>query len=109
MGSTAPSAALAAMAASIADPPRARTCAPACEASVWLVATMPWREITMERASDLSCGWAGLGMDNQMKLRPIAAWNLFAGRVIGTGDYSGWRISGATASDCDNLRIREPL
>src|SRR5690349_3057998 len=41
IGSTTPSTALAAMAASIADPPRA---------SVWLVATLPCREITMDRA-----------------------------------------------------------
>src|SRR5947207_1719746 len=60
-GSTTPSVALAAMAASMADPPRARTCAPACEASVWLVATMPRSEITMERACVRSCACAAIG------------------------------------------------
>src|SRR5579863_5468342 len=57
-GSTTPSTALAAIAASIADPPRARICAPACEAKVWLVATIPWREITIERACVRS--WASV-------------------------------------------------
>ena len=50
IGSTTPITALAAIAASAADPPRASTCAPACEASVWFVATIPWRVITIERA-----------------------------------------------------------
>ena len=59
IGSTTPSTALAAMAASMADPPRASTSAPACDASVWLVATMPNFEITMERACDRSCGETG--------------------------------------------------
>src|SRR6266849_6182872 len=77
IGSTTPSAALAAIAASIADPPRAKTCAPACEASVWLVATIPCREITIDRASDLSC--ASEGIVNQMNRRPITAFRLFAG------------------------------
>ena len=49
MGSTTPSTALAAIAASTADPPRARICAPACDASVWLVATMPCCVMTIER------------------------------------------------------------
>jgi hypothetical protein len=77
IGSTTPSVALAAMAASIAEPPRARTCAPACEASVWLVATIPWREITMERASDLSCDCEG--MENKIESRPIVTFNLVGG------------------------------
>jgi hypothetical protein len=59
IGSTTPNTALAAMAASIADPPRASTSAPACDASVWLVATMPNLEITMERACERSCGETG--------------------------------------------------
>ncbi len=50
MGSTTPMAASAAIAASTAEPPRARICAPACAASVWLVATMPSRVITIDRA-----------------------------------------------------------
>ena len=50
MGSTRPSTALAAIAASMADPPRASTWAAACEASVWLVAAIPCLEITMDRA-----------------------------------------------------------
>ena len=41
MGSVPPKMALAAMAASMAEPPGARVCAPACEVSTWLVATMP--------------------------------------------------------------------
>src|ERR1017187_4038744 len=59
-GSTTPSAALAAMAASMADPPRARICAPACEASVWLVATMPRPLMTIERACERSCACPGV-------------------------------------------------
>ena len=66
-GSTTPSAALAAMAASMAEPPRASTCAPACEASVWLVATMPRSEITMDRACVRS--WACAGSCNINKSR----------------------------------------
>src|SRR5262245_34461173 len=77
IGSTTLSTALAAIAASIAAPPRARTCAPACDASVWLVATIPWREITIDRASDRSC--ACEGMLRQMRLKPTATSNLFAG------------------------------
>jgi hypothetical protein len=50
MGSITPSTALAAIAASMADPPRARICAPAWDARVWLVATIPEVVITMERA-----------------------------------------------------------
>src|SRR6185369_6647874 len=80
IGSTTPSAALAAIAASIAEPPRARICAPACEASVWLVATIPWREITMERASDLSC--AGEGIDRQATIRPRPTFCVFTGHVM---------------------------
>ena len=49
IGSTTASTVLAAMAASTADPPRARICAAADEASVWLVAAMPCCAITMER------------------------------------------------------------
>jgi len=56
MGSTTPSTALAAMEASAAEPPRARICAPACEASVWLVATIPRWLIVIERAWDRSRG-----------------------------------------------------
>ena len=50
IGSMTPSAALAAMAASTALPPRARIAAPACEATAWLVATMPYCVTTLERA-----------------------------------------------------------
>ena len=42
MGSVTPRTALAAMAASTAEPPLARICAPATEACTWLVATMPY-------------------------------------------------------------------
>src|SRR6478672_11170287 len=59
IGSTTPSTAFAAIAASAADPPRASTSAPACDARVWLVATIPNFEITMERACDRSCGETG--------------------------------------------------
>src|SRR5450432_739265 len=57
-GSTTLSVALAAIAASMAEPPRANTCAPAWEASVWLVATIPRSEITMDRACERSCAKA---------------------------------------------------
>src|ERR1051325_5279415 len=51
IGSTTVSTIFAAMAASIAVPARANACAPACDASVWLVATIPSRQIVM----DLAC------------------------------------------------------
>ena len=54
-GSATTRGALAAMAASMAEPPRASTCVPACEASVYDVATMPRSEIVIERACDRSC------------------------------------------------------
>ena len=60
MGSTTPSTALAAMAASAAEPPRARICAPACEARTSLVATIPCRVITIERACVRSRGLLGV-------------------------------------------------
>jgi hypothetical protein len=41
-----------------AEPPRASTCAPACDARVWLVATMPPPESTMLRACERSCAGA---------------------------------------------------
>src|SRR6516225_755177 len=50
LGSITPSTALAAMAALAAEPPCERISAPACEACTWLVATMPYEEITIERA-----------------------------------------------------------
>src|SRR5437588_2623522 len=66
-GSTTLTAALAAMAASTAEPPRARTCAPACDARVWLVATMPRSEITIERAWLRSCPNADACQTNKAK------------------------------------------
>jgi hypothetical protein len=63
MGSTRPSKALAAMAASMADPPRANTWAAAWEASVWLVAAIPCLEITMDRAWERSWHWMGMASD----------------------------------------------
>src|ERR1051326_2773425 len=69
-GSTTPSVALAAMAASMADPPRARICAPACDASVWLVEMIPRSEITSERACVRSCAFAAIGnISNDRNLR----------------------------------------
>ncbi len=67
MGSTTLSTALAAMAASTADPPRARICAPACDANVCAVATMPRVVMTMERACERSCAFvnAGIRKSNQ--------------------------------------------
>jgi hypothetical protein len=47
-GSVTASTALEAMAASTAEPPRARIWAPACDASTWLVATMPCWLMTMD-------------------------------------------------------------
>src|SRR5262249_6375140 len=55
IGSTTPSTALAAMAASTAFPPSSSTCAPALEARTWLLATIPKRGTTMERP----CGSGG--------------------------------------------------
>src|SRR5262245_12681547 len=48
-GSTTPSIAAAATAASAALPPSRRTWSPACAASGWLVATTPWRARTSDR------------------------------------------------------------
>ena len=48
-GSVTPSTALAAIAASMAEPPRDRISAPACEAKTWLVATIPRSVTTMDR------------------------------------------------------------
>src|SRR5580700_7931125 len=66
-GSTTPSVAFAAMAASIALPPSSKTRAPACDASVWLVATIPNFVITMERAwsrpdGAFASSWANPGI-----------------------------------------------
>src|SRR6478672_9334785 len=41
---------------------------------------MPWREITMDRASDRSC--AGEGMDRQATIRPRATFCVFTGHVM---------------------------
>jgi len=49
IGSVTPSTALAAIAASTALPPCLKMSAPAAEASVWLVATIPNLLTTMER------------------------------------------------------------
>src|SRR5688500_13485698 len=51
-GSIKPSAALAAMAASTALPPRFRTSSPICVASGTLVQTIPWRATTSERVAN---------------------------------------------------------
>jgi hypothetical protein len=51
VGSIRPRAALAAMAASIALPPRCSVSSAIWVASGWLVAAMPWRAITSD------CGW----------------------------------------------------
>src|SRR5689334_16595670 len=50
--------ALAAIAASTALPPRWRICVPACDASGWLVATMPSVVATFERPAT-TCGRGG--------------------------------------------------
>src|ERR1700690_1070651 len=71
MGSTRPSMALAAMAASMADPPRASTWAAAWEASVWLVAAIPCLEITMDRAWVRS--WQGVDMASEKAALQSAA------------------------------------
>src|SRR5438105_13283876 len=72
-GSTTPSAALAVMAASTALPPRASTIAPACEASVWLVATIPRSDTTIDRACDRSCDKA-VGASRSNKTHFIRLW-----------------------------------
>ena len=52
VGSTTPSTAFAAMAASTALPPARSTSSPACVASGWLVATMPFFASTSERVTN---------------------------------------------------------
>src|SRR5450755_1212000 len=64
IGSTTPSTAFAAMAASMAVPPRSSTCAAACDARVWLVAAIPCFEITMDRAWVRSWEWIGMAIDS---------------------------------------------
>src|SRR5262249_50690908 len=54
IGSTTPTTALAAIAASTAEPPCSNTLTPAAEARVWLVATIPYLEIVIDRVSDRS-------------------------------------------------------
>ena len=41
------------------------------------MATIPWREITMDRASDLSCDCEG--MEDKIESRPIVTFNLVGG------------------------------
>jgi hypothetical protein len=84
MGSTTPSTAFAAIAASIAEPPRASTSAPACDAGVWLVATMPNFEITMERACDRSCGETG----NLLIIKTPIKAPILLPKVIGYRSFS---------------------
>ena len=55
IGSTTPIIALAAIAASAALPPALSTSSPACDASGWLVATMPFLAITTERLWPAIC------------------------------------------------------
>ncbi len=57
IGATTPIAALTAIAASTAFPPRSRILTPACAANGDSAATIPLREITIERAWDRSCAW----------------------------------------------------
>ena len=52
VGSIRPRQALAAMAASTAEPPRFSTSSPTCVASGWLVQTMPFWAITSERVAN---------------------------------------------------------
>ena len=59
IGSTTPIAAFAATAASTAFPPRARIAAPACAAKGLSAATIPPREITIDRVCVRSCADAG--------------------------------------------------
>ena len=59
IGSTTPITAFAATAASMAFPPCARICAPACAASGLSAATMPSRLITRDRPCDRSWAFAG--------------------------------------------------
>ena len=59
IGSVRPSTAFAAIAASTALPPAASTCAPALDASGWLVATMPSFVAIIERPGTTSGGVTG--------------------------------------------------
>ena len=52
VGSTSPSTAFAAMAASTAEPPRFSTSTATWVASGWLVAAIPWRARTSERVAN---------------------------------------------------------
>src|SRR5260370_13761578 len=66
VGSTRPITALVAMAASTADPPRARICAPACDASVCSAPTIPRCVMVIERACERS--WAKDGAGKEMAI-----------------------------------------
>jgi hypothetical protein len=48
----------------MALPPRANTCAPACDASVCDVATIPRSESTIERACERSCAGRSVANSN---------------------------------------------
>src|SRR5579862_4542296 len=116
MGSTTPSTALAAMAASMAVPPRANTWAPACDASVWLVATIPRSEMTMDRAWLRSCASAGMASitsainriwyRDDSRTRGVRESPDGLGRVRLYG-LAG-RIPGVTAGSAGNQRSIEP-
>jgi hypothetical protein len=61
----------------MALPPRANTCAPACDASVCDVATIPRSESTIERACDRSC--AGASVTNTNPKSSLMTKNCFTG------------------------------
>src|SRR5579872_1851016 len=72
MGSETLRTALAAMAASTAEPPCSSTRAPACEAWTQAVATMPYCEETTERPYERSCATSEAAVNRDR--RAMRAW-----------------------------------
>src|SRR5580698_10281396 len=81
-GSNTPSTALVAIAASTAEPPRDRISAPACEACTWLLATMPYGEITIDRAFVRSCANANVPRTSKRQDRNRGIFHSFDGRAF---------------------------
>src|SRR5690348_11247989 len=82
IGSITPSAALAAIAASTAEPPLASTAAPACDATVWLVATIPYWVSVIENAcsrigSRCTCATAEIPAKDQTNKKATDNFNGF--------------------------------
>src|SRR5882724_430238 len=92
MGSTRLSTPAVATAASMAFPPRIRTCRPACAASGWLVTTMPFWAMTSDR----------LCAGQPSARTPRTAWqNAGSGFDLHHGSAGAVEAIGADWADCE--------